>query len=183
MKSTDPLLSLKPNDLPPLASKNDPILRTKLARFNFSDQELNSFQIADTLAKAMMTYGGVGLAANQLGLPHRAFVISAQPIICCFNPLLVDHGVETTSLEEGCLTYPGFLVKVKRWNAIKVRYAEPNGNVVTTKFSGMTARVFQHELEHVDGQHFARNCSRLDLERAIKKAQKRGYNYTFADFK
>lgn len=181
MKTTAQYPFLSSNGSPPLISKSDPILRTKLARFNFS--EGSGSEIAETLAKAMLTYGGVGLAANQLGLPHRAFVIASQPIICCFNPLIVDHGVETTTLEEGCLTYPGFLIKVKRWNAIKVRYAEPNGNVVTTKFSGMTARIFQHELEHVDGEHFARNASRLDLERAIKKAQKRGHNYTFADFR
>ncbi len=166
-----------------LVSSKDPILRNVMPRFDFSNPPMNPLEICYILCDTLIEKGGVGLAANQIGLPYRVFAIKANPMLVCFNPIIVDKSSAHTLLDEGCLTYPGLFVKVKRADIIKVRYAEPNGQVKTTKFVGMTARIFQHELDHLDGKLFTDSVSSVALEMAIKKAKKRGHIYTMADFK
>lgn len=141
--------------------------------FDFANPPVDPVELAHTLAQAMLEKDGAGLAANQLGLPYRAFVIKADPIICCFNPKIVDVGEETAILEEGCLSFEGDYVKVKRPRRIKVRFTRPNGEVVTEKFIDFTARVFQHELDHLDGITMLDRCSFLEKERMFKRRKKR----------
>jgi peptide deformylase len=69
----------------------------------------------------MLYNDGLGLSANQIGLPYRAFAIKAEKIIVCFNPRIVDYSEETIYLEEGCLSYPNLYIKVKRPKKIKIR--------------------------------------------------------------
>lgn len=168
----------------PLAPANSPILRQVAEKYDFNNPEHeNATELAFKLADTMIARGGVGLAAPQIGIPLRVFVIKANPIIACFNPRIVDASEEMEDGPEGCLTYPGLQVTVPRSKAIKVRYTQPNGNVVTTKYIGMTARIFQHELDHLDGKlivHFLN--SRLNKEMIIKKAKKAGITYRMADF-
>ena len=113
----------------------EPLLKEEMEAFNFDDPQTDPIELAHDLAQTMIHNNGIGLSANQIGLPYRAFAIKANPIIVCFNPRLVDVSSGTEIMEEGCLSFPGLIVKVKRPVMIKVRYAEPNGNVVTTKFS------------------------------------------------
>lgn len=157
----------------PLISSNDPILKTELERFKFDDPPTDPVELAHTLAQSMLAHGGIGLAANQLGLPYRAFAIMGEQIIVCFNPLIVDSSTEMVYLEEGCLSYPGLYVKIKRPRRIKVRYTEPNGNTVTRIFEDMTARVFQHELDHLDGVVHISRANRIHREQAFKQPKKR----------
>lgn len=165
-----------------LVHKNDPILYTKLERFDFSNPQFDPIELSHTLTQTMIYNKGIGLSANQIGLPFRCFSMMTNPITVCFNPTIIDESTETVILEEGCLTYPNFYVKVKRPKIIKVRYFEPNGEVQTKKFIGMTARIFQHELDHLNGEKFTRTCSRLVLDMAIKKSNNLGMNYTIKDF-
>jgi len=125
----------------------------------------------------------LSISAIQLALPYRAFAIKSQQIICCFNPLVVDQTQETVYLEETCPSYPGLLLKKKRPKMIKVRYAEPSGVIQTKKLNGLTARLFQHELDHLNGLPFHDAQSRLALEIAIRKANKHGFSYSQQDFK
>ena len=166
----------------PLVDKKDPGLRQKLPKFDFLNPPTDPIQLAKDLTETMIANNGIGLAANQVGLPYNCFVIKANPIIACFNPIIVDQTSEKILLEEGCLTFPGFFVRVKRPSVIKVRYTEPNGNIVTKKFIGMTARIFQHEIEHLNGEMFFKDCTKSTLELAIKKSKKSGFNYTQSDF-
>ena len=166
-----------------LVPPRDPILRKKLDKFDFSRPSIDPVALAYMLADNVLERNGEGLAANQIGLPYRAFVIKANPMIVCFNPLIVDQSSHFSFREEGCLTYPGLFLDIERNDSIKVRYALPNGQVVTNKFMGMTARVFQHELDHLNGVIFTDHVSRLKLEMAMKKAKKRGFKYSFADFR
>ena len=166
-----------------LVAADDPILKTKCEDFNFEDPQTWPIELAKDMVKFMYDNNGIGLAANQVGLPYRCFVIKSNPIICCFNPIIVDTSSEQALLDEGCLTLPGVYIKVKRPAIIKVRYTEPNTNIVTKKFIGMTSRVFQHELAHLNGEIFQKNISDTKLLMAIKKAKKLGYNYTLGDFK
>ena len=148
---------------------NDPLLKQEMEPFDFSNPPVNPLDLVTDLAETMLVSNGIGLSANQCGLPYRVFVMLGQELIPCFNPRIVDMSQETVILEEGCLSYPDFFVKVKRPRRIKVRYAEPNGNIVTQVFDGMTARVFQHELDHLNGINYQQRANRYHLEQARKK--------------
>lgn len=159
-------------ELPELVKIPNAILRETLPDFDFASSE-NAIDIAHILAKSMIKYGGAGIAANQLGLKHRCFAMKSNPIIVAFNPKIVDTSEEMIELEEGCLSIPGLNVKIKRPRSIRVRYTEPNGNVVTQKFTDLTARIFQHELDHLNGILITDRISRLKKHMAIKKGLKR----------
>jgi peptide deformylase len=152
----------------------DPILREELARFDFNNPPVNPQELAIDLAEHMLHYGGIGLAANQLGLRHRVFAIRAESVIVMFNPVIVDETTKEISLEEGCLTFPNLFLKVKRPESIKIRYQLPNGEFRNDKYTGMTARIIQHELDHLDGVLFIDRVSNLVLQMAKKKAIKHG---------
>lgn len=152
-----------------LVNYTDQILKQPAARFDFNDPPVDPIELAHELAKAMMEYGGIGLAANQLGYPYRVFAIHANPILVCYNPVIVDKTSASVTLDEACLTFPGLSVKVKRPESIKVRYTEPNGNTVTTKFTGMSARIFQHEYDHLEGLTMLDACNFMERERAKKR--------------
>ena len=159
-----------------LVQPNDPILKQKLEKFDFSNPPEDPIEIAANLADTMLANNGLGLAANQAGLSHRVFVMKATPLpIVCYNPIVVDESTETVLLEEGCLSYPNLFVKIKRSKKIKVRYTEPNGNVVTQIFDGITARVFQHELDHLDGLCHINRANRYHLDQARKRAKNGKY--------
>lgn len=156
-----------------LVEPNHPILKQALPKFDFSNPPEDPIEIAANLGDTMLANNGLGLAANQVGLSYRVFVMKATPLpIVCYNPIIVDQSTETVLLEEGCLSHPNLFVKIKRPKKIKVRYAEPNGNVVTQIFDGMTARVFQHELDHLDGVCHINRANRFHLEQARKNAKK-----------
>ncbi len=149
-----------------------PMLYQTIDKFDFANPPTDPIQLAKDLAHQLIAHNGLGLAANQIGLPYRAFAIKAEQVIVAFNPLIVDSSEETVYLEEGCLSFQGLIMNIKRPAVIKVRYTEPNGNVVTTKFAGLTARVFQHELDHLNGVTFHKRASRLQRERGLQKQKK-----------
>jgi peptide deformylase len=95
--------------------------------------------------------------------------MGTNPIAVCFNPRIVDQGNEEIVLDEGCLSYPGLAVKVKRVKNIKVRYTLPTGETDTQKFTGMTARVFLHELDHMNGVNFINRAGPMAKSMALKK--------------
>lgn len=156
-----------------LVPSNDPILKQSVVPFDFSNPPTDPIQLAHDLAETMIENNGLGLSANQMGLPYRAFAIKAEKIIVCFNPRIVDYSEETIYLEEGCLSYPNLYIKVKRPRKIKIRYTEPNGNVVTKQFDGLTARVIQHEYDHMEGITYMQRANRIHLEQAKKKQKSR----------
>ena len=156
-----------------LVPYNDPILKQELEQFDFTNPPTDPIQLAHDLAETMLANNGLGLSANQMGLPYRVFAIKAEKILVCFNPKIVDTSEETIYLEEGCLSYPNLFIKVKRSKTIKIRYTEPNGNTLTTTFSGLTARVALHEYDHMNCIVYTQRANRLHLEQA-KKNKKLG---------
>lgn len=151
---------------------NDPLLRQKLEPFDFTNPPVDPLDLVTDLAETMLAANGIGLSANQVGLPYRVFIMKGVELIPCFNPRIVDYSEETIVLEEGCLSYPNLFVKVKRPKRIKARYADPNGNITTQVFDGMTARIFQHELDHLDGIRYIDRANKIHLEQARKAAKK-----------
>jgi len=155
-----------------LVDDSDPILKEAIGLFDFDEPGTDPISLSRDLAETMIIQKGIGLAANQIGEKHRAFAMMGEKIVVCFNPRIVDVSEETVTLEEGCLSYPGLLVKVKRPKRIRVRYAEPSGEVVTKVFDGLTARVFQHELSHLNGKCHLNEASVIYRKQALTKWKK-----------
>jgi peptide deformylase len=158
-----------------LVPASDPILRTPTPFFNFENPPTDPIQLARDLADTMVEKKGYGLAAPQVGLPYRVFAMGFQggEVHVCFNPRIVEQSVQRVKMNEGCLSYPGIVLEIERSAAIKVRYFQPNGEFVTKEFGGLTARVVQHELDHLDGKLFTDYVSRLKLDIAKRKARKK----------
>ena len=164
----------------PLIPPTDPRLLMKIAPF--TDDMLKEFKIEDRkeLSKkmyaSMVKYGGIGLSANQVGLPFRMFVMGGHPQIedgkvrNCFNPLVNDVSPETVVMKEGCLSFPFLFLSIKRPKWVNVKYTDENGETIDEYLHGMSARIFQHENEHMNGYVFTDLVSKMKLDRA-KKAQ------------
>lgn len=152
-----------------LVADNHELLSRRLEDFDFENPPVDPITLSHQLVELMSRSRGIGLSANQAGLPYRVFVMATNPVIACFNPRLVDIGEEQVLLDEGCLSYPGLAVKIKRPKNIKVRYTLPNGETTTQKFTGITARVFLHELDHMNGENFINRAGPLAKSSALKK--------------
>lgn len=155
-----------------LVDANDPILKQKLPRFDFNNPPADPHEIAHILAQTMIKNEGLGLAANQVGLPYRVFVVMGNPILCCFNPMIVDESEDTLLMEEGCLSHPNLYVKIKRPQVIRIRYTRPDGVTVTEQYQDLTARVMQHELDHLDGICHLQRANPIHLQQARNKMKK-----------
>ncbi len=148
------------------------ILHTRVENFNFSNPPINPHELTAALTQKMLDENGLGLSANQVGLPYRVFIMAANPPIAIFNPRIIDETTEQVSLEEGCLSYPNLFVKIKRAKSIKVRFQDMDGNTHTEKYTGMTARIFQHELDHLNGISYTKHAHPIHLQRAMNKKKK-----------
>ena len=147
-------------------------------------EDCNRVELKNNLVATMKNFQGVGLSANQCGIFEREFVMyddfKTRETVACFNPEVIQYGTETTLEDEGCLTYPGLWLKIKRPVEIKVQFEDEFGEVHTKKYSGLESRVFQHELDHLNGIIFLQRASRFKIERALKarpKERKKRLNY------
>lgn len=153
----------------PLVPNTDLILREEMEEFDFANPPINPVELYEKLSSTMVKEGGLGLSANQCGLPYRFFVMTGEEIIGVFNPKIVDSSNETIVLDEGCLSYPNLFIRIKRSRRIKVRYQTPVGEVKTEVFEGITARIFQHELDHLDGIIHTQRANAYHLEQAKRR--------------
>jgi peptide deformylase len=121
-------------------------------------------QLVDDMVETMRAAPGVGLAAPQLGVSQRVIVVeyaedsqaegeSAPPpkLYAVVNPEIVRHSAETIAGTEGCLSIPGYLGSVDRFETVTVRGLTRFGLPFRLKASGWLARIFQHEIDHLDG--------------------------------
>lgn len=100
----------------------------------------------------MRLANGIGLAAPQVGISKRLFVMSVDGHDrACFNPEIVKSGDEFAEFEEGCLSFPGESCIIKRPLAIRVRYQNHFGDWIEADLAGLEARCYQHELDHLEG--------------------------------
>jgi peptide deformylase len=108
---------------------------------------------AADLIKLAIVLGGVGLAAPQVGMPYRLFVMrtNAQWLVCV-NPVIVRRGADFDTEQEGCLSFPGQFVDVARHRVIDVQYQDESGKTISRTLKGLDARVFAHELDHLQGE-------------------------------
>lgn len=108
--------------------------------------------VLDEMIPMMKNAHGVGLAAPQVGISERFFVMNpGDRIRKVINPEIISKGNSFAEMEEGCLSVPGIHKKVKRARRISVRYMDETGLVVEEELKDFPARVFQHEYDHLDG--------------------------------
>jgi peptide deformylase len=160
----------------------NPILRANIPVFDFANTEIDPKQLEQDMIETMLAGGGIGLAANQLGVNARVFVMGyfemPENAQAFFNPEIVASTKDIQDLEEGCLSFPGIYVKIKRPTAIKARWQNSSGEWQEAEFSGWECKCFLHELDHLEGIVFSDRVSQLKWAVAIKKlkSNKRKFN-------
>jgi len=157
-----------------LVALDNMCLHTPPAKFLFGVGDNNAKEIADLLFEKMIELKGLGLSANQVGLNIAAFVIGTDELdrMNVFNPEILEEIGEPIIFKEGCLSYPGLFLTVKRPPTIKVKYFNELGEEKIEVLTGLTARVFLHEFDHMRGIVFTKRVSKLKLDMALKKYKK-----------
>ena len=144
----------------------DPILRQKAKKVEVIDDNLD--EILEKMIETMYLGDGVGLAAPQVGLSLRMFVMDyGEGPIKVVNPEILHMTQETEVDEEGCLSLPDIFENVERARFVKVKYQNEKGEWVEKEFEGYPARIFQHEYDHLDGILFIDRIS--PAKRALLK--------------
>jgi peptide deformylase len=151
----------------------NPILKQKSEIWDFVNHS-NSAAIEKEMLEIMNASKGIGLAANQVGLLHRVFVMKLKngQEIGCFNPYIVVGDNALISLQEGCLSFPNLWLTVPRHNKITAAFLDNTGTSCIIELEGIDSRCFQHELDHLDGVTFTQHVSDLKLQMARKKQRK-----------
>jgi peptide deformylase len=152
----------------------DPVLRQVATPVRDITAEIK--QIIADMTETMWHQVGIGLAAPQVGLPHRILVMDdgnggAQALI---NPVIESRS-GTIREEEGCLSLPGVFGVVERTKTITVRAMDADGKPVSLEATGLKARIVQHELDHLDGVLFIDRLPPVTRDRIKKKIQKEGF--------
>lgn len=156
-----------------LVDERDPVLFNETEKFDFDNPPMDPEQLALDLIETMNHHEGYGLSANQIGLPYSVFVMKGAGInYVCFNPRIVSSSDEEILLEEGCLSFPHLFIKIKRPRHVRLRFFTANGHVETKQYTGMTARVVQHELDHLDGVTFLNRATKFHKDQGINKRKK-----------
>jgi peptide deformylase len=145
-------------------------LEKQVVPFNFDTMDAD--KISKQMIEMMLKYKGVGLASNQVGIDGQIFVMGEENPITVINPMVTEVGTEKIEMEEGCLSFPGLYMKVKRPSVVSVQYLDTKQKECIIKLEGFHARVFLHEFDHLQGITFDQRVSKLRLEMAKKKQEK-----------
>jgi peptide deformylase len=138
----------------------------------------NAEQLEKSMIDFMIDANGIGLAANQIGIVKRVFVMGSNNIpgfpapFAVFNPRIVEASTEMVTDQEGCLSSPGLFLTVKRPSWIVAEYKNARRDTIEARFDGYLSKCFQHELDHLDGICFVDKVSPLKLNLAMKKLRK-----------
>jgi peptide deformylase len=151
----------------------DPILRLLAAPVAAVTPEIKTL-IAD-MAETMWHQVGIGLAAPQIGVSLRIFVMDdgkrgARAIV---NPVVTERG-GVVKEEEGCLSLPGIFAEVERSKSLRIEGLDGEGQPISFEAQGLQAKIIQHELDHLDGVLFIDRLPPVTRDRIKKKIQKEG---------
>ncbi|HEY0948228.1 MAG TPA: peptide deformylase [Candidatus Paceibacterota bacterium] len=147
----------------PRTEFGNPILRTRTKNVPLGTIRSAEFQsLIKQMIYTMRRTGGVGIAAPQVGRPLRVAVMEMRPIkrrpetermgpLTIINPRILERSPLSVTDWEGCLSFRGPFGRVPRAKWIQVEYVNENGEKIREKLSGFWARIFQHELDHLDG--------------------------------
>ncbi len=167
----------------PIVAYGDPVLKKKGKKIDKTYPKLS--ELLDNMFETMYNAHGVGLAAPQIGLPIRLFIIDAEPFSdddelseeekqvlkglkkVFINPKIIEETGEEWAFCEGCLSIPEVREDVFRKERVKINYFDENFKEYTDVYSGLAARVIQHEYDHIEGILFTDKLSSLK-KRLIK---------------
>ena len=161
----------------PITLYGDPVLRKVAENIDMKFEGLS--ELIENMFESMYNAEGVGLAAPQVGLSIRIFVVDLSPLEkdepsltgfrkAFINAKIVERSGDEELMEEGCLSIPGIHEEVYRKNHIRIQYLDPEGIPNDEEYNGYTARVLQHEYDHLDGVMFTDHCSPL-RKRLLKR--------------
>lgn len=143
------------------------VLREKASRVTDCDSKLN--RLIDDMIETMYAAPGVGLAANQVGVPKQVAVIDVSardeksPLIVLVNPEIV-HLEGEIEAEEGCLSVPDYTTVLKRAMKVCVKGIDRDGKPIEIEAEGLLARALQHEIDHLNGVLFIDRMGRIRKE-------------------
>jgi peptide deformylase len=156
-----------------LVPETHAILRQVLTDFDFNNPPVDAIELASALVETCKQNRGIGLSANQCGYPFRVFVMGANDdYVAFFNPRITWKSEEDVHMVEGCLSFPFLGLMITRPKEIEVEYQSYTGDVKQTKFTGVSARCFQHELDHMNGIVYTDRVKPLALQQGMKKRNK-----------
>ena len=169
----------------PISAYGDPVLKKKAKDIDNGFKDLN--KLVENMWDTMYNANGVGLAAPQIGLPLRAFIVDTSPfadaenmsndefeIVKSFkkvfiNPVLIKETGDKWDFNEGCLSIPDVREDITRSDTILIKYLDKNFNQHLDSFNGIIARVIQHEYDHIEGILFTDKLS--SLKRTLLKGK------------
>ena len=146
----------------------EPVLRRKARKVTDFDSKLG--KLIDDMVETMREAPGVGLAATQVNVPLRVCVVEfgdehdeevPTKLYTLVNPEIVRSSQETEMATEGCLSIPGFAGEVNRPQGVTIKGRDRRGKPVRIKANGWLARIFQHEIDHLDGVLFTDRAERV----------------------
>lgn len=152
----------------PIYAYGQPVLRKKASDIDAQYPDLNA--LIDNMFETMYDSNGIGLAAPQIGLSIRLFLVDGAEIEdinpkgfkeVFINPVIEEEFGTEWEFEEGCLSIPDVRAHVKRKGELTIRYFDRNWNEHTKTFNGMAARIIQHEYDHIEGVLFTDRISPL----------------------
>jgi len=160
----------------PIVAYGDPVLRKKAEEIDEDYPKLG--ELIDNMFDTMYGARGVGLAAPQIGLPIRLFVVDASPFAeddedepgdpslkdfkkVFINPIIVEETGEKWGFSEGCLSIPDITEEVMRPENLVINYLDENFEEHEMELSGLAARIVQHEYDHIEGKLFVDKLSPL----------------------
>jgi len=158
----------------PLFDENHPMMKQRIPEYDIT--LLPNPVMTHTINRLKMTmklYNGLGLSANQCGVFERVFIVGNEEIvIVCINPKIIKASGDLIKDNEGCLSFPGLFLKVERAASVEVEYYDLQGKKYNTTFTGLTARCFLHELDHMNGITMDKHAKPLALKMAKVKQGK-----------
>ncbi len=173
----------------PIYAYGQPVLRKKATEIDAQYPELD--KLIDSMFDTMYDSNGIGLAAPQIGLSIRLFIVDGSEIDdinppgfkeVFINPTIEDEFGTEWDFEEGCLSIPDVRAHVKRKGELRIRYYDLNWNEQVKTFNGMAARIIQHEYDHIEGILFTDRIGPLKrnlLKRRLESISKGRVNVDY----
>jgi peptide deformylase len=153
----------------------DPVLRRRATPVREITPEIR--RTVEDMIETMYDEVGIGLAAPQVGVSLRLMVVghdNGRDARAIVNPVITEQGGEITS-EEGCLSLPGIFAPVTRAEWVRLEGQDLEGQPVSIKARGLVARVFQHEMDHLDGVLFIDRLDPMTRDRIKRRIKKEGF--------
>ncbi len=150
----------------------DPVLKSRASPVKDFDETLE--RLAEDMKRIMRENEGVGLAANQVGRLKRIFVAAYEDEeYAIVNPVIEERSEASEKDIEGCLSIPEIRVEVERSCAVTVSGKDPSGTPVRVEAEGVLARIFQHEIDHLDGILILDRTDRESRKNALREIRER----------